>query len=328
MPRVYVRKNENYGKTPADVMQRAIDDLKINGKKVREAARDHGIPRGTLRNNLKKVEEGKTILVPNYHHARIFSDEQEDVLAHYAVNCAKMFHGLTTKALRTLAYDLAKANNMKFPSNWDTEKLAGKEWYRGFIRRNPQISIRQPEATSLARATAFNPYTVGVYFDNLECAFRKTGASGAQIFNLDETGLTIVHKVSKVLAPKGLKRMGQVTSAERGELVTLCAIVSAVGQALPPVFIFRRMNFSDLLMTGAPEGSLGLANKSGWMTSENFVYVIDHLVKHVRPSSSYPIILTMDNHESHISYMALEKAKENNITIVTLPPHTSNKTQP
>ncbi|GFS23181.1 transposase [Elysia marginata] len=64
---------------------------------------------------------------------------------------------------------------MKFPSNWDTEKLAGKEWYRGFMRRNPQISIRQPEATSLARATAFNPYTVGVYFDNLECAFRKTG---------------------------------------------------------------------------------------------------------------------------------------------------------
>ena len=36
----------------------------------------------------------------------------------------------------------------------------------------------------------------------------------------------------------------------------------------------------------------------------------------------------MDNHESHLSYAALELAKKNNIHIITLPPHTSNKTQP
>ena len=36
----------------------------------------------------------------------------------------------------------------------------------------------------------------------------------------------------------------------------------------------------------------------------------------------------MDNHQSHLSYEALSLAKENFIHIITLPPHTSNKTQP
>ncbi|GFO27245.1 pogo transposable element with krab domain [Plakobranchus ocellatus] len=36
----------------------------------------------------------------------------------------------------------------------------------------------------------------------------------------------------------------------------------------------------------------------------------------------------MDNHESHVSLAAREYAKENNIHIVTLPPHTSHRTQP
>ncbi|GFN80398.1 tigger transposable element-derived protein [Plakobranchus ocellatus] len=76
------------------------------------------------------------------------------------------------------------------------------------------------------------------------------------------------------------------------------------------------------------QGSLGLAHSSGWMTADNFIHVLNHVIKHVRPSKEYPIILSMDNHESHISYPALELAKTNHIHIITLPPHTSNKTQP
>ena len=36
----------------------------------------------------------------------------------------------------------------------------------------------------------------------------------------------------------------------------------------------------------------------------------------------------MDNHHSHVFYEALSLAKENFVHIITLPPHTSNKTQP
>ncbi|KAJ8882127.1 hypothetical protein PR048_018615 [Dryococelus australis] len=45
-------------------------------------------------------------------------------------------------------------------------------------------------------------------------------------------------------------------------------------------------------------------------------------------SKENPSILICDYHESHFSLMVLDMAKEAGITILTLPPHTSNKLQP
>jgi hypothetical protein len=33
--------------------------------------------------------------------------------------------------------------------------MAGDKWYNGFIARHPEVSLRQPEATSVARARGF-----------------------------------------------------------------------------------------------------------------------------------------------------------------------------
>ena len=72
-------------------------------------------------------------------------------------------------------------------------------------------------------------------FDCLE----MIGASGDRIFNLDETGVTTVQKVTKLVATKGIKQLGQITSREHVELMT----VSSFGQTLSPAFVFPRKNF-------------------------------------------------------------------------------------
>ena len=90
------------------------------------------------------------------------------------------------------------------------------------------------------------------------------------MWNLDETGVRTVPSTTRVIAEKGIKQVGLLTSAERGDLVTMCAYVSATGTALPPVYISPRVHFKDHMTNGAPNGSKGLANPSGWMNRELF----------------------------------------------------------
>ncbi|CAI6373585.1 unnamed protein product [Macrosiphum euphorbiae] len=98
---------------------------------------------------------------------------------------------------------------------------------------------------------------------------------------------------------------------------------NAVGQSLPPVFIFPRVRMSDLLMILAPEGSLGLPNstQSAWINSVLFVKVLEHNKNHIRCTKEDKILLLMDNHESHCSLEAVTYAKENGIMLVNFPPH-------
>ena len=77
-----------------------------------------------------------------------------------------------------------------------------------------------------------------IYRDNLT----KNKYSPSNIFNVDETGLTTVQNPGKVVAPKGEKTVGKVTSAERGELITAICCMSASGTHLPPMFVFPIIN--------------------------------------------------------------------------------------
>lgn len=50
----------------------------------------------------------------------------------------------------------------------------------------------------------------------------KENLNPGDILNLNESGVTTVQKPKSVVATKGVKQIGCITSAERGKLVTLC----------------------------------------------------------------------------------------------------------
>ncbi|GFO18680.1 tigger transposable element-derived protein 6-like protein [Plakobranchus ocellatus] len=335
MPQYYKHKTETEHPTEGRIV--AALDAVANGLTLHKAADEFGISKNALQRYQAKQAKQKndasalseTPLAPNYQHAKIFSAAQEQELMQFIAEVSDMFHGYTYKQLRVFAYEMAVSNKIKIPRYWQENKMASSDWQKGFMARNGErLALRTAEPTSLARTTAFNRFNVETFFNNLETCYLKAKSTACTIYNLDETGCTTTHKPPKVLARKGCKQVGKVVSQERGELVTVCAIVSAAGVCIPPVLVFPRKNYKDIFMRGGPEEALGLVNPSGWMNIDLFLNVLKHFVKHARPAIDHQVVLVMDNHESHVSLAAREYAKENNIHIVTLPPHTSHRTQP
>jgi len=213
------------------------------------------------------------------------------------------------------------------PQIWSEKSSAGVDWFTAFLKRNSRLSIRASEATSLSRATSFNPTNVAKFFENLQTVYNRHKFEAADVWNLDECGVTTVQKPIHVVAKKGSKQVGRITSGERGILVTVAAI-SASGNTIPPFFVFPRANYKDHFIRDAPTGSAGAANASGWMLDVHFVEFSHYFVKFVRPSKERPVLLVLDNHESHLSIEALDYFKANGVCVLSFPPHCSHRLQP
>ena len=138
------------------------------------------------------------------------------------MKAADIYFGLSPLEIRRLALDYAQSLNLNIPASWVENGLAGYDWFKGFMKRHSSfISIRTPEATSLARISGFNKPKVNDFFDNLQSLMDRYHFTPGQIYNADETGITTVQKPNRVVARKGVKQVGRVTSFERGTLVTL-----------------------------------------------------------------------------------------------------------
>lgn len=258
----------------------------------------------------------------------MFSDEQESELEEYILSASKLYYGLSTKDVRHLAYQYAVKNNIDIPKNWCDSEQASSDWLSGFLKRKSALSIRTPQGTSLGRATSFNRHNVERFFENLGSVYEKYKFQGHDIFNVDETGVTTVQKPTKVIATKGAKQVGAMTSAERGVLVTVTVAVSASGNSIPPFFVFPRKNYRDYFISNGPDGCAGSANKSGWMTGTDFKMFMEHFIKHTRVSKEKPVLLLLDNHQSHLNIAVIDLAKDNGVVLLSFPPHTSHKLQP
>lgn len=246
------------------------------------------------------------------------------------IRCCQHYYGLSIFELKQLAYQFAKKIQLAaIPPNWEKDKMAGRQWYYGFMLRHKNLSLRTPEQASMNRIKAFCKENVNQFFTNLDTVLSKTSFGPSSIYNMDETGFsTVPSKMGKIIALKGLKRVGQITSAERGSMITLAFAVNAAGNSIPPFYLFPRQKMSPSYLEHASKETVGYANGSGWMEQNEFVKFIHHYIQYSHSSKDSPTLLLLDNHSSHLSVEAIDLAVDNGITILSFPPHCSHRLQP
>lgn len=330
MVRTYKRisDQQNWDSTS---MERAIEAVRSGKLGFLKASLEYNVPKTTL---LRRVK-GKNSELSSSGKRKlgrfrvVFTDEQEDEIVQHVLRLEERFYGMTSIDLRRMAYDLAEKNNINHKFNKIT-KLAGEDWLLGFKRRHPNVVLRNPEKTSAARARAFNRITVGKFFGVLDSMLKKFRYPPHRIWNVDETGFTNVQtKSTKVLALKGRRQVGTISSAERGFLCTAVICMSAGGSFIPPLIIFPRARMKPELQDGAPPGSIFKCHESGWMQTDIFSDWFSHFLHHTKPTQDDPVLLILDGHTTHTqNLVAIEMAREHHVTLLCLPPHCSHKMQP
>ena len=124
------------------------------------------------------------------------------------------------------------------------------------------VGLRTSEATSLARASGFNPINVQKFFTKLLYVVEKYKLRPSDIWNIDE----------KKVSAQCVKQFGGLVSREQGELVIVCVTVNAIGSIMPPIIIFPRKTFRDHFISQGPFGCVGAGNGcGGWIVTLSMV---------------------------------------------------------
>jgi len=327
MPRKYRRKSER-GSWDEKKMREAIDMMQ-GGAKMKRAADACGVPRTTLRRHFKNLL-CKPVGSKHLGNLSVLGQERELDLVKHITDFERRGFPLTTADIRKLAYQFVIHNNIKHSFN-DAKKMAGRDWCSGFRKRHRNIlTIRKPQALSIQRAIHLNKPSVEKYFQILERIMEENNLFGkpTRIYNVDETGLSLVPGVKKIVGRRGMNGSSQITGGERGQLQTVIMATSAAGDYIPPMIIYKGKRMLPELEKGFPPGTVVHLSESGYVNKDLFLDWFKHFCKNKKDKDG-KTLLVLDGHGSHtLNLDVVHLAAEHGVEIVSMPPHTSHYLQP
>lgn len=303
-------------------MEEARKAVNSETMSLREASRTYNVPVETLRRRVAGIVSLDCKPGP----PTVLTKEEEAHLAEYCVAVADMGYGLTREGVMAMAYAIVERTGRNHPFK---SGHAGRGWYEGFMSRQALLTLRKPQALSYSRAVCGNKETIDDFFAKLGAIYGRLNliVKPSQIYNADETGVTIVHKPSKVVAQLGRRNVPSLTSAEKGKTHTVLACVSANGQVLPPFMIYpRKRPVPEKMREGAYPNTIFQVSENGWITKDLFFEWLKQFVQMIPPLR--PVLLILDGHGSHITIDVIEYARSNEIHLLCLPSHTSHILQP
>ncbi|CAI6355815.1 unnamed protein product [Macrosiphum euphorbiae] len=299
MVRSYVRKTKKGDAYTKEQLLQVTNAVTSKQMTVSFSARLYRIPRTTLydhineRRGMKSTTKGRNTAL---------SPAIEKSLAQSLTIMEKYGHGLSrTEVLTLVGNYYVNDNNLVTPFKGG---YPGHDWWIGFSSRH-KLSLKKPQVVENARKKACDPFIIYNYFYLLWETMTDLGIVNRpdRIWNLDETSFCLDPSKTKTVGPIGQPSTRTTHGSGRDN--------------------------TSVLMACSADDTTYAATSNGWMEREVFVnYFEKSFLKTTNPSPANPILLIYDGHSSHVDLKLVEIARNNNVTIILLPPHSSHLLQP
>ncbi|CAI8043787.1 Tigger transposable element-derived protein 6, partial [Geodia barretti] len=289
-----------------------------NGMAIKRAAEEHGVPPSTLRDRIS----GRVVHGTKPGPRPYLSLDEEKELGSFLKSCANLGYGKTRRDVMHIVQSAVADKGLLKGTRLSTG------WWKRFLQRQPDLSLRRGDSTAHVRMDAVNADTMKQYFALLNDVMTEFDlhSKPSQIYNVDESGIPFDPRAPNIVTTRGTKKVRYRQSGRKGQ-VTIVGCASASGHALPPMVIFdaKRLN-AAWTMGEFPGTKYGLSD-NGWINSDLFeAWLCEHFVPHA--VSARPLLLILDGHSTHYQPKLLRLAKEHDIIMLCLPPHTTHEAQP
>ena len=168
--------------------------------------------------------------------------------------------------------NMLKANPER--SNPFTNDRPGPRWFRSFMKRHQEISVRTPERVSKARAGVTED-AIRKWFTKLRENLTEMNALDVlenpdRIFNSDETCMQLAPTTGKVLGMRKWKNIYEVSPGPEKSNLTFLGTFSASGKIPTPMIIYPCIRLRAEIGENVPDHFLIGKSESGWMKTETF----------------------------------------------------------
>lgn len=319
MPKNRIKK-KNYQLYDDTSLDKALQAVRNNEMSQRKASQAFGVPQATISDHIRgKVSDGA---VPG--RAPVIPRKVEAVITEKVTKAAEMGMGMSKLQVMQNVGKVVRQLKLKTPFK---KNVPGKDWWKGFKKRNDSITLRSPEKLTSIRARGLNQSSVGSYFFDLYQILEDNSLTNKphHIWNMDEKGVSMEHNPVKVVASKSARNIpGRVANTRTSNTIISC--INAAGVSMPPLIIVKGKTEKSLRGYNMKEGPVG----SKWTYQQN-AWTEDILgvewfkgVFLAACGEGRPQLLLLDGHHSHETLGLIELARENDIILLCLPPHTTH----
>lgn len=209
-------------------LQNALQDIR-KGVSQRKASLEWGVPRSTLQELLDGVESRRD----SHQWQQRLSRSQEDDLVSWIRIQAEVGAAPTHQQIKAIAERILQ-------NGGDNQPL-GQCWMQNFLARNPSVRTIRGKRIDSQRVNGASIENIRRFFDYLNHPTIQQIRPEYR-FNMDEAGIMEGEgKNGLVVGPSNRSQI-YIASSQSRTWVTLIECISATGQYLPPLVIFKGKN--------------------------------------------------------------------------------------